>query len=301
MRTDRLLTIPCSIRWEGVLPTPTTPTLEADPPPHFGGRPLWGCRPLDADPSGHVTCDACWEANPPSCGQKELQMLVKPSSIRWEGGLPTPPHFGGRPPTLEADPPLWRQTPLRMQTPGCRPLWSCDLWCMLGSQPPLLWTEELQMLVKQECIPVGCVLPAAVAIWGVCLSACWDTPPWVWAWRPPWVWAWKPHLGLGLETPPGCWPGDPQVWAWRPPQVGLESPVWACRPPQARPLNFPHWVWAWRPPLARPLNFPLDVGLETCKACWDTPRRPAARHTGIPLQCMLGYYPSPHEQNNRHV
>ena len=62
---------------------------------------------------------------------------------------------------------------------------------------------------------------------GVCLSACWDTPPWVWAWRPsPQVWAWKPPrpdpstspLGVGLETllgqtpqlPPGCGPGNLQ-------------------------------------------------------------------------------------------
>ena len=32
---------------------------------------------------------------------------------------------------------------------------------------------------KQEGIPVGCVPLAAVAVccWGVCLSACWDTPP----------------------------------------------------------------------------------------------------------------------------
>ena len=55
---------------------------------------------------------------------------------------------------------------------------------------------------KRECIPVGCVPPAAVAIcWGgVCLSAIWDTDPQVWAWRPP-----------------GCGPGDP-------PDVGLETP-----------------------------------------------------------------------------
>ena len=67
---------------------------------------------------------------------------------------------------------------------------------------------------------------------GVCLSACWDTPP-------------------------GCGPGDPQVRLWRPlgcgpgdhpppPGVGLET------------LQ------------ARPLNSPPDVGLETCNACWDT-------------------------------
>ena len=78
-----------------------------------------------------------------------------------------------------------------------------------------MWTMLKPFHWKKECIPVGCVPPAAVAICfcgegGVCLSACWDTPP-----------------GVGLESPtPGCGPGDPlsetpqpppQVWAWRPP------------------------------------------------------------------------------------
>ena len=61
--------------------------------------------------------------------------------------------------------------------------------------------QKKNIYLKQECIPVGCIPPAAVAIsrGGVCLSACWDTPiptPWVWAWRPPCphsrVWAWRP-------------------------------------------------------------------------------------------------------------
>ena len=51
---------------------------------------------------------------------------------------------GCRPPGCR---PPWMQTPW-MQTPpldadppsGCRSPWSCDLWCMLGSQPSL-WTE----------------------------------------------------------------------------------------------------------------------------------------------------------------
>ena len=35
---------------------------------------------------------------------------------------------------------------------------------------------------RPECIPVGCVPPAAVAVLGgVCLSACWETTP------PPWT------------------------------------------------------------------------------------------------------------------
>ena len=49
MRTTRLLTISRSIRWGSVwMQTP----LDADPT-------------LDADPPGHVICDACLEANPP--------------------------------------------------------------------------------------------------------------------------------------------------------------------------------------------------------------------------------------------
>ena len=74
---------------------------------------------------------------------------------------------------------------------------------------------------RQEYIPVGCVLPAAVAVcWagGRCLPQCMlEYPP-----------------GVGLETPPRCGPGDaPWVWAWRP-------------PPGQTP-QLPPWVWAWRP------------------------------------------------------
>ena len=76
---------------------------------------------------------------------------------------------------------------------------------------------KLTVWQLQECIPVGCVPPTAVAVsWGhggVCLSACWDTPiP-----LPPWMWAWRP--------PPRCGPGD------------LPSQT-----PQAPP-----WAWAWKP------------------------------------------------------
>ena len=53
-------------------------------------------------------------------------------------------------------------------------------------------------MCKQECIPVGCLPPSALAVgWGggVWLSACWDTSP----------------LGVGWESPPpGCGPGDLQ-------------------------------------------------------------------------------------------
>ena len=73
-------------------------------------------------------------------------------------------------------------------------------------------TVSLCARLKQECIPVGCIPPAAVAIsWGGSASvhAGIHQPPlpWVWAWRlptgqtlqaPPWVWAWKPARHAGI-------------------------------------------------------------------------------------------------------
>ena len=102
---------------------------------------------------------------------------------------------------------------------------------------------------KQECIPVGCVPPAAVAVcWGiVCISACWDTPPRAWAWTPPELWATPPGLGL---DPPG---------------VGLDTPIHVGLDPPARPPTSP-WVWALDPPDQTP-NLPLGSG----------PRHPPAR------------------------
>ena len=78
-------------------------------------------------------------------------------------------------------------------------------------------------LKKQECsrIPVECILPAAVAVcWGVCLSACWDTPPRV-DLEPP---------GCGPRDSPGCGPGDPP----------------------ARPLSFPPGCGPGQTPQAPP-------------------------------------------------
>ena len=108
--------------------------------------------------------------------------------------------------------------------------------------------------LQQECIPVGCVLPAAVAIsWGRGLLQC--------------MLGYTSPLGLGLETPQSG-PGDPLV-------VGLETP-WPDP-------STPPWVWACRPLQPDPSSSPLGVGLEICKACWDTnrPWRPA-RHAGLP-------------------
>ena len=85
-------------------------------------------------------------------------------------------------------------------------------------------------------------------------------PPWVWAWRPPWVWAWRPS----------------RVWAWRPPRCGPGEPPWPD-----------------------PSISPLGVGLETCKACWDTPPGDLQGMLGYHLQGMLGYNPPP--RTDRHV
>ena len=113
------------------------------------------------------------------------------------------------------------------------------------------WINFSKCSFEQECIPVGCVPPAAVTIsWGVCLSACWDT-------HPARCGPGDLPLGVGLETPQG--------WAWRPPWV------WAWRPPRPDPWT-PPWVWAWRPP--RPDHSRHGMlgytPLDTCKACWDT-------------------------------
>ena len=56
---------------------------------------------------------------------------------RGRRGLGTPPT-----PWMQTPPPKCRSPSPCMQMPsppGCRPLpWSCDLWCTLGSQPPML-------------------------------------------------------------------------------------------------------------------------------------------------------------------
>ena len=137
---------------------------------------------------------------------------------------------------------------------------------------------------RQECIPVGCVLPAAVAVTGGLHSPLGANPPEQAPPEqgPPPEWTWSPPLGqIPLNFPLGCGPGDP-------------------------------------PPSQIPLNFPLGVGLETCKVCWDTTppsqrpagrhagiqppplRRPAARHAGIPPARHAGIPPPP-EQNHKEL
>ena len=68
--------------------------------------------------------------------------------------------------------------------------------------------------IQQECIPAGCVPCWGV---GVCLSACWDTPPGP---GPP---------GVGLDNPLRCGPGHP------PSQIPQPPPGSRPRPPQPDP------------------------------------------------------------------
>ena len=76
---------------------------------------------------------------------------------------------------------------------------------------------------------------------------------------------------------PQCILGSP------PPSVGLDTP--RCRPgdpPRCGPGD---------PPTPGPSTSPLGVGLEICKACWDTTPRGPARHAGIPLAMPAGIPP----------
>ena len=107
---------------------------------------------------------------------------------------------------------------------------------------------------KQECIPVGCIPPAAVAVMGG------GSPH-------------TPHI-----TPPS---GADTALSLPPEQA---SPPQAGTPPCRIPLNFPLWCGPGdSPPGQICLNFALGCGpgnlqgmlgyhpLETCcKACWDT-------------------------------
>ena len=91
---------------------------------------------------------------------------------------------------------------------------------------------------KQECIPVGCVPPAAVAICGEGSASV--------------------HAGM---HPTGCGPGDPpRCGPGEPPGVGLETP------PGQTPQT-PPWVWAWKPArhAGMPPLSPVNRITDTCK------------------------------------
>ena len=105
---------------------------------------------------------------------------------------------------------------------------------------------------KQECIPVGCLLPAAVTI-------CWLVSASVHAGIHP---LGLGPSGVGLDTPlrygPGHSPGQTPplglgLHTW--PDLQTSPRVWPRHP--SPPLPSSH-----HPP-ARPINLPLGVGLDT--------------------------------------
>ena len=91
-------------------------------------------------------------------------------------------------------------------------------------------------IVKQECIPEGCVLPTAVAITG----------------------------GGGSPHPPRT--GTPQEQV--PPGAG--TPPGADTPLARSPSTSSLGVGLETPPARSHSTSLLGVDLETCKACWDT-------------------------------
>ena len=120
--------------------------------------------------------------------------------------------------------------------------------------------------MKQEFIPAGCVLPAAVAVMGG-----------------------SPHLPPE-QAPP--WPDLPQLppwlWAWRNPPPTARSPLMS-------PL-----VWASK--LARHAGIPSPWRLAARHAGIPSPWTLAARHAGIPPAMYAGIAPPPPcEQNDRQV
>ena len=92
-----------------------------------------------------------------------------------------------------------------------------------------IYRQCLNDRIEQECIPVGCVPPAAV-------NVCWGRSASV-------------HVGI---HPPRTW--TPKVWVWRPTNQTL-NPHWvlAWRPPLTRPLNLPLGEGLETPPT---LNLP---------------------------------------------
>ena len=119
----------------------------------------------------------------------------------------------------------------------------------------------VHVCVRQECIPVGCVLPAAVAVGGRSASVHAGIH------LPPGVGLETPHLDVGLKTPPDVGLETPHLG------VGLETP-------QARPLNFPLWCGPGDPPGCGPGNLQDMLGYH--------PWRPAASHAEIPPAMYAG-------------
>ena len=117
----------------------------------------------------------------------------------------------------------------------------------MNSITPCIQNTEIQTL-EQECIPVGYIPSAAVA---VCLVGG-GLPQCMFGYTPP---------GVGLETPLG---------------VGLETPP-------TRPLNLPPKCGPGDPPQPDPSTSSLGVGLETTSPLpSQTPQPPFGCGPGDP-------------------
>ena len=116
---------------------------------------------------------------------------------------------------------------------------------------------------QQECIPVGCAPPAAVAVTG-------GSPHTHTRSRPPQSRQSPPRAGTPLEQAPPQSPEQTPSPSRHPlarspstsplavglDQIPLNFPL-GCGP-GPDPPQLPPWLWAWRPPKT------------CCKACWDT-------------------------------
>ena len=92
----------------------------------------------------------------------------------------------------------------QVQTPGCRPSWSCDLWCMLGSQSH--W-----MLVMWRVMHAG--KPTSLDAGHVTCDACWETNP---------TGCWSCDLWCMLGSQPH-W----MLVMWPVMHAGKPNPLWA--------------------------------------------------------------------------
>ena len=116
------------------------------------------------------------------------------------------------------------------------------------------------LALKQACIPVGCILPTAIAVMvGLHTHPRAGLPEQTphqsrhpWSRHPLARSSSTSCLGVGLDQIPlnfplGCWPGDP--------------------PPSKIPLNFPLGCWPGNLQGMLGYHSPLET---CCKACWDT-------------------------------
>ena len=125
--------------------------------------------------------------------------------------------------------------------------------------------KEFSNFQIQECIPVECIPPTAVAV------SCGGSDS---------VHAGIHPLGVGLENPPRCGPREPPArpFNFAPGCAPGDPPDQTPQLPPSRPCNSPP---------------PPGVGLETPPS--QTPQLPPGCGPGD-LQGMLGYHP--HQQND---